>query len=400
MIVFRNPGEIDIRGATIMGLHAKPGDSPTGFFGTGLKYAIAICLRHKVPITIYSGLTRYYFSSYPGTFRGTEQEFIRMARYNPDGPDEVQELAFTTEYGKRWELWQAYRELFANAKDENGGVSYTLDGGTPFEGFTTIVVEGTAFAACHANRSRFILETEPLAVHETAEQHVGEPETVFYRGFAVTKPNNKPLYRWNVKRSIHLTEDRTAQYEWELAAGVGNAILQSENRNLIRKVVLTPDCWEGRMDISMVNVVPGSAFMEELGNLAKICLSEINENWWALYLKHVAVKDQLEYITLSPMQKAQFNKVVLFLQKSGCDYDWQSVKFVRTFGTLCYGMVMEAQIYVALKAFESGTKQLAITLLEEFYHATMGVHDETRQFQDFLLTKVVTQMEEKNGEYL
>ena len=40
-LLFTNPGEIDIRGATIAGLSAKEDAGAIGYFGTGLKYAIA-----------------------------------------------------------------------------------------------------------------------------------------------------------------------------------------------------------------------------------------------------------------------------------------------------------------------------------------------------------------------
>ena len=45
MIVFENPGEIDIRSISTFGVSVKEGDNPIGFFGTGLKYAIVVLLR-------------------------------------------------------------------------------------------------------------------------------------------------------------------------------------------------------------------------------------------------------------------------------------------------------------------------------------------------------------------
>jgi len=40
-IIFHNQGELDIRAVTTFGLSVKKNDNPIGYFGTGLKYAIA-----------------------------------------------------------------------------------------------------------------------------------------------------------------------------------------------------------------------------------------------------------------------------------------------------------------------------------------------------------------------
>lgn len=69
-LYFHNPGEIDIRGATIAGLSAKEGDNPIGFFGTGLKYSIASVLRWGGSIKIYSSQTQYSFGASELEFRG------------------------------------------------------------------------------------------------------------------------------------------------------------------------------------------------------------------------------------------------------------------------------------------------------------------------------------------
>ena len=54
-IIFENPGEIDPVAIITFGINVKESDHPIGFFGTGLKYALAILLREGQPITIQSG---------------------------------------------------------------------------------------------------------------------------------------------------------------------------------------------------------------------------------------------------------------------------------------------------------------------------------------------------------
>src|SRR5208282_5619824 len=99
-VVFTNPGEIDPRTITTLGVSVKETKSPIGFFGTGLKIAIAVLLRNHQRITIYSGLTKYEFSCAPETIRGQEFNIVQMNNIP---------LGFTTDMGKVWEMWMAYR---------------------------------------------------------------------------------------------------------------------------------------------------------------------------------------------------------------------------------------------------------------------------------------------------
>lgn len=55
MIVFENEGEIDPQLIMLIGVNVKASDSAIGFFGTGLKYAIACLLRWGEEIEIQSG---------------------------------------------------------------------------------------------------------------------------------------------------------------------------------------------------------------------------------------------------------------------------------------------------------------------------------------------------------
>jgi hypothetical protein len=54
------------------------------------------------------------------------------------------------------------------------------------------------------------------------------------------------------------------------------------------------------------------------------------------------------------------------------------------------GQAFGGEIYLARDAFMAGTKQVAITLIEEFMHIEHGVNDETRAMQERLLHELVT----------
>ena len=44
-VSFITPGQIDLENVFTFGISAKESDNPIGFFGTGLKFAIATLLR-------------------------------------------------------------------------------------------------------------------------------------------------------------------------------------------------------------------------------------------------------------------------------------------------------------------------------------------------------------------
>src|ERR1700676_2593197 len=147
-VVFENPGEIDAAAIRTFGVSVKEGDNPIGFFGTGLKYALAILLRNGHSVTVQSGLRKHRFALKDVTIRGEAFKVVTMDR---------QELGFTTQVGKTWELWMAYRELHCNCKDEGGSVYVADAAPKPAAGVTRVIVSGDDFRHEHDNRSSFIL---------------------------------------------------------------------------------------------------------------------------------------------------------------------------------------------------------------------------------------------------
>lgn len=145
-VVFRNRGLIDTRAITTFGISAKdPSNAnPIGYFGTDLKYAIAVLLRRQIPITIMSGLEVLRFEVRSDVVRSKPFEMVCM-NGNPIG--------FTTDLGKNWELWQAFRELYSNCIDEFGKTEAEGYFPEPLHGVTQIVVESDMFVELFVNRS-------------------------------------------------------------------------------------------------------------------------------------------------------------------------------------------------------------------------------------------------------
>ena len=113
-IIFENPGTLDLRALTVMGLNAKENANPIGYFGTGFKYGIAIALRNGCSVLIQNGTgPDQLVTRVEQEFRGKKYMSLWL---------EDRELPFTTELGKNWYLWQAYREFKSNCDDEGGKI--------------------------------------------------------------------------------------------------------------------------------------------------------------------------------------------------------------------------------------------------------------------------------------
>ena len=237
MIVFENDGEIDPRLVMLIGVNVKETESPIGFFGTGLKYAVACLLRWGEEIRIQSGVNEFTFRSTPTEIRGKSFGIISMfSRYDRA------ELGFTTDLGKRWEPWMVYRELWCNAHDEPSPRVYDVDvAPRPSVGTTRVVVGGTQIEDAHGSRSQFILDIDrsPICSTGAVDIYAGPAKRIFYRGIAVRNLGKPALYTFNIKEALALTEDRTANAWWTDVL-IARALTHIDCVSVIDETLLAP----------------------------------------------------------------------------------------------------------------------------------------------------------------
>lgn len=394
-LYFHNPGELDIRGATIMGLHAKESES-IGFFGTGLKYAIAVLLRNNHEIVIHSGTNSYAFAKQEIAFRGTTAEIITISENS--GPP--RELCFTTALGKTWELWQAYREIRSNAIDEGGLVS--ISPVKPMSGTTVIEISGAKILETHSKGGIF-LEGQPdwtlpnLDVHRTNGANVA-----YYRGVRVTDLRTSAIFSYNIKDSLSLTEDRTVTWYFTVPNRIGCALVQSNDVQLLHKVLsCTANTFEAdEIDYDHSDTEPSQVFLDvaralqEKGKLSnKSAIQIVKDNNTG---RDMGFKESV----LSPVEQKQLNRAIDILNAEGYPVDEYPIKTCERLMDNALGLadMTNDTIYLARAVYGQGTKQVAATLLEEWAHIRHGFYDETYRFQNWLFDRLLSTIEEKNGE--
>lgn len=399
MIVFENPGEIDIRSINTFGVSVKEGNNPIGFFGTGLKYAIAVLLRAGHAITIHSGLQVVAFETEVQTIRGQAFDFVTMSI---DGAPS-QSIGFTTELGKTWDVWMAFREIACNCKDEGGDSRHEFDSPAPEAGKTQIVVVGEAFEAVFAQSSLYLLEDQPHLAFEGIEIRNRPGRELFYRGVRVMEFQKPSIYTYNCLTKLDLTEDRTVKYSFYPAHYITGALLRCEDEEVIRNVLTaSTETFEGGLDYSGHGGKPGETFIR----VAAGCMADrmCKVNMTAVKVVQDATRQEVapREIELTEVQQASVERAIAFCERMGFPLrDAYPIKFVEALGDGTLGLAAKQTIYISERVFEiGGAKQLASTLIEEYLHLRHGWADLSRELQTYLFEKLVSVGEELAGEPL
>lgn len=378
--IFQNAGVMDPRSITTFGVSSKENDSAIGYFGTGLKYAIAVLLRLKCEVTIWTGGQKYEFTTQKTRIRVNEFDIIHM---------NGEPLAFTTELGKNWEAWQALRELACNALDENGKFfeqTYTV-GLLPTD--TNILVSGKAMEEAWTEKDRIFLQRSLLETSRGVEIHKGQSDWIFYKGVRILRLPQTAKYTYNFITPVGLTEDRTAKSEFDIMWRRMCAIKALRNRDVLRDVLVArkEEFHEGTIEYA--GGFGDEPFQEVVAELYKgfhphLNLSAVN----LLKSKDISEFVQDETKFLDSMDRERLQIAISFCKKIGYPVDSYPIVVSSHLGRDVLGMAQNGKIYIAKLTFDQGTKRLVGTLIEEFMHLKYDVQDCTRSMQNLLIDHI------------
>ncbi len=209
--------------------------------------------RHTITVTLPQG---------PADL-GAEVELlsVRCEKFSIFGAP-VTDLPFTTQYGRNWKPWMAYRELESNTRDEGGQtlqVEHPASEVFGVEGMTRIVVELAEFTEAYEGRDEIFL---PDAVREgTGVQIIKRPSnSIYYRGLKVCTLPSEAQQTYNFLDYMPLTEDRTLVSEYSARAALGQWLVQSDDEEVIERIVTaeTGD-WEREIEFNQY-IAPSATF--------------------------------------------------------------------------------------------------------------------------------------------
>lgn len=407
LVVFSNPGEIDIAAVTTLGVSVKEHDSPIGLFGTGLKYSIAVLLREGLEIQLRSGKAEYAFMLKEQRIRGEDFKIVHMIeRTGEETWGNIQSLHFTTAYGRNWTLENVYRELWSNMRDERGRVELTSEWELPppAEGQTEIIVKGERFAEVHNNRWDFLLNPARQCLAATPQLEIYAPggKAVFYRGIKALELSEPALFTYNIVEKHQLTEDRTLYGgSWQLNEMIKSLILYGENEELCEALLCAPKGKHENGFYFSSLTGAGETFKRVARKLIKTKPLELNTTAGDLFAK-ISKLERIEYQEIEPSAE---QKVILYdalrrLESWGFPYGHFgfTIKVVADAGDNIIARVNgKSECVLTLKAIDD-LDLLEHALIEEFIHMRDGVFDHTAAMQNSLFREIVRLGRKSQGE--
>lgn len=385
-LYFSNPGQIDVRCITTMGVNVKQSGS-IGYFGTGLKYAIAVLLREGQSIDIWSGSTCYSFWAEETWIKDKRFDIVQMS--SSEGP--VVSLGFTTDLGRNWTLEHAYREIYCNCKDEHG-LPEVAEHRTRLlgeAGWTTIRLAGEAIWQQHQQRRSLILDPgrKPIWSSSSLEIYHGSSNRLYYRGIAAQDGDKRYKFTYNFVCDMQLSEDR------ELVSYYANSKLAAELL-LCDDEAIVETAFEDKESLEASNTYltwhssPSPTFLavaERLMHRNPIdCPQYVSSLFRQYSPEPLSARQATE---LLPAQTTMLVEAQLWLARCGFNITKHSVTVCADLGERVLGLAKGGKIFVALAAFES-IEALQLVLLEELLHVERNVRD-GRQMQDAMLREIL-----------
>ncbi len=259
--IFKNKGDFAIECISVFGASAKGSQNSIGKFGTGLKYAIAILLREGIEISLWIKGSEYKFGTADLNMRGNDFAQVTM---NENA------LPFTTNLGAHWEVWQAFRELESNCRDEKGITEvYEENEAYSTSGDIVFVVHSDEFAEFVDNKSVFLDAQPDLQKNNISVTF--EPSNIIYNnGIKVYK--NEVVYAntYNLTGPyIELTEDRTLKDVSIISANIITLLRLNTDYNLFKTIAIKTNTAKAEDGISYCYSCPTSGFLDNIERALK-----------------------------------------------------------------------------------------------------------------------------------
>lgn len=374
-IFFQNQGLIDLDVIRTMGVSVKDSKNPIGFFGTGLKFAIATLLRKGHKITLERGGELIEFRTVTKTIRDKEFQMIMMGE---------EQLAFTTDLGRNWEVWQAYRELHANTLDEGGKISRQPSDLGP--NCTTFMVSGEEIEQVFDERFKIFLASDPAWVIDGLEIHRGSSSYLYYRGVRVAQLPKPTAFTYNFTMHMALTEDRTLASLYDANYKIGNRTPMVADPEFARRI-LNPKYEGYEADLDFSNCYdPSEEFLDVIESFRDH--ADLNKNAKELLKSKRKLKPSRDACELSVTEIMTVQQALELLPPLNCNVKFEDIVFVEFLGQNVEGMMEEGQIYIARSCIAKGVQWTASTIYEEWIHKQFGYSDNSRGMQQFLFDKI------------
>lgn len=397
-LTFYTPTTLDEAFIFTMGASVKKTNNPIGFFGTGLKYAIAVTLRLGGRIKIMTNEKLFKFYSRVEKLRDEDMNMVYCDIHYSDGRiSTAVRCPMTTDYGKTWEPWMVMRELYSNTMDENGQIWSETEKGeaTLNQEYTLITVEHPAIYDAWLTRDKYIINAArtPLWKDDAVEIYQGAASALFYRGINVCQPV-MAAFTYNLTAMVGaLREDRTYE-ETNIRSMVLNRLVKCKDRHILStffRAACIPETFESRFHFAHYDLWEVTdEYADEAIKGMKEGIATAPASLKMIAFKYMREREKEGFYKQSSLTKDQeerHNICAGLLEKLGYRLSDYKIYYTYDMPDEQHGAAFPATSTIVLNIkttleHTNWQKQTCVTLIEEVQHLKYNAPDFTQMMQD------------------
>jgi hypothetical protein len=225
-----------------MGDSVKKNDISTiGMWDSGLKYAMCICYRNNIKMTIKSGQYKYDLDSIEvGDIK--KKTMLVIDQYDlEDNHIEQVVTGFSIEMGHTWLKWYAVRELYSNMKDEKGYMCTDSSEEILANEFDTVItLESDQLDEIYEHWNDYFLEQDCINedIHDSVLIYDNIAEDQLFRIYKqniliYTDKNIKSKFVYNVKCAT-IDERRVLNNYYQVKSAISSSICSTADIKIIK----------------------------------------------------------------------------------------------------------------------------------------------------------------------
>lgn len=410
-VCFENKGEVPINAFKLLGASSKRNDSSKiGYFGTGLKYAIAVMLKQGIEFKVFSGDKEVKIGTRSTKFI---DDTVQVMTVNGE------KTSITLDAGVDWLPWYAIREIYSNTMDEDGKMTVNA----PLEskaGYTRIFVDADAEALkdIFAHWNAYFTQNRD----NRFKNHNGSimdklpafPEfIVFRKGIRVYNNRKHSMFDYDLM-NVEINESRVAMYSWQVTERCSDILAASDVKTIKKFLTLfknpardqytewadgfwdmtgsysfsedwlealdgkrlVPANFAGHYDITETTLVLPDKLINKLKDRFGDAINSVGDN-----------KDK--FTVLNTIDKEPLKKMLDVFQVAGFEWKLEDIDIVKFNDKDILGQAKDGRVLLSKNLFTPLHRHMvAPTLLEEIAHAKTGFSDCTRNMQDFLFSTI------------
>lgn len=405
---FSNKGEVPINAFKLLGASSKRDTAgKIGYFGTGLKYAMAVMLRGDVEFKIYSGEKEVKIGKRKTKFLDQDIHVITV---------NGEKTSITMDAGIDWEPWFAVREIYANNLDEQGKMSLASEI-KPELGYTKIYIKrDEKLQGLIDNWSSYFSNTRTVLSHledrfAVLEKNNHQNFTVFRRGIQAYTNRTPSLFDYDVD-NLAINESRVAINDYSARQRAAEALALSDNTGVILRLVSGSDdvierdsnFWTYLFDdfgttglgfsdtwltvLQDKRIVPSeSAGFYGMTSNSVTLPEKLCKHLYKKFGDKLQICGNSKEVYLITDKSNEFMEDSMKeLEKVGFGVDMSLVKIARFKDDDILGQSDKGQILISEKLDTPAyINDKLETLFEEIAHHKSGQSDNTRGFQDYII---------------